>query len=94
MTLLMARHGWQPAFENLGVGVAQIALDGTWAANRSLRDLLGYSSENLPANQFDAVFLAGDLPAEQQDRKRFLMAKSSTTPPSAVQSARTDSGCL
>lgn len=72
MTLLMPRLQWQSAFENLGVGVAQIASDGTWAANRSLRDLLGYAPENLPKKQFDAVILPEDLQAEQQNRKRLL----------------------
>src|SRR5215469_8221148 len=68
----MPHHPHVSAFENLGVGVAQIAMDGSWVANRYLRELLGVSSEDLPAIPFDTFFESDRLASEAQDQKRLL----------------------
>lgn len=68
----MPHSSWQSAFDNLGVGVAQIASDGAWVANRRLRDLLGCTPGNLPTIPFDMLFVSEDLQAEQLDRRRLL----------------------
>lgn len=68
----MPHHGHLNAFENLGVGVAQIAMDGSWVANRYLREMLGFLPENLSAIPFDTFFESDKLASEAQDQKRLL----------------------
>jgi len=60
------------AFENLGVGVAQIAMDGSWLANRRLRELLGSVPKDLSAIPFDEVFKSDNLDSEMSERNRLL----------------------
>jgi hypothetical protein len=65
------------AFENLGVGVAQIAMDGSWVANRRLRELLGFAHDGFAAIPFDRFFESDNLGSETQERKRLLGGRNS-----------------
>lgn len=63
----------QHVFDSLGVGVAQIALNGEWLmANRCLRELLGYSREHLQGLVFDEFFRAQEAATEEAERRRLL----------------------
>jgi PAS domain S-box-containing protein len=68
----MSRNSHPWVFENLGIGVAQIAMDGSWVANRHLRELLGFPADILPAIPFDKFFESNHLTIEAQERKRLL----------------------
>ena len=53
----MDDNGSHHPYDDLGVGVAKIAFDGSWiSANTALCDLLGYSPNDLTGRPFDAVF--------------------------------------
>ena len=67
----MADRGPYNLFDDLGVGVAQIAPEGTWiGANRALCELLGYTQSELTGRKFDAVFVNQSECAEYSHWKR------------------------
>src|SRR5208283_4634022 len=69
----MSDRALQLAFDSLGVGVAQIALNGDWLmANRCLCELLGYSREQLQALVFDEFFRLQKSATEDTERSRLL----------------------
>ena len=69
----MSDRTLQTAFDSLGVGVAQLALDGGWLmANRCLCEMLGYSREQLQAQAFDHFFRARESATEDAERGRLL----------------------
>jgi len=54
----MPERGPHNSFDDLGVGVAQVAPSGGWiGANRALCELLGYTQSELAGKAFDAVFV-------------------------------------
>ena len=61
----MPERGPYNSFDDLGVGVAQIAPGGNWiGANRALCELLGYTLSELTGKKFDAIFLNQSKPVE------------------------------
>jgi PAS domain S-box-containing protein len=59
--------------DNLGVGVAQLKLDGTWlSANRRLCALLGYPKEELLAISFDWLFRLADVQMHEPEHPRLV----------------------
>ena len=61
----MPERGPYNSFDDLGVGVAQIAPGRNWiGANRALCELLGYTQDELTGKKFDAIFLNQSKPVE------------------------------
>lgn len=71
----MPLRGHLFALENLGVGLAEIAMDGSWSANRRLREMLGISGEHSGKPSFDTFFQPEDSASEAEHRKQLLVGK-------------------
>jgi len=61
------------AFEEAGVGMALVALDGHWLkVNPKLCDILGYSAEELLGQTFQDITHPDDLASDQQNMAQLL----------------------
>ena len=61
------------AFQHLGLGVAQLDLDGKWlTVNTRLCEIVGVSRNELLATSFDEVFVSPDSQADADLRHRLL----------------------
>jgi PAS domain S-box-containing protein len=74
----MSDRGPHNSFDDLGVGVAQIAPGGSWiGANRALCDLLGYTQAELTNKAFETVFVKPSQQAEDSRWERLARGEIS-----------------
>lgn len=67
------------AFDYAPIGMARVATDGRWLeVNRSLCDLIGYTSGELCATNFQAITHPEDLAEDELALKGLLQGKAST----------------
>ena len=73
IALQIGEELFRSTFENTSIGLAHVALDGTWMrVNQKLCEILGYDSAELLATTFQAITESADL-AEDLDLVRQLV---------------------
>lgn len=61
------------AVEQMGFGIAQVALEGKWLmVNQRLCEILGYSKEELPLISFQKYFSSPESQSDARKRERLL----------------------
>lgn len=78
-SLRESEERFRRAFEDAGIGVALVALDGKFLrANRFLQEMLGYSERELQTKTFQAITHPDDLPVNLERRRGLLSGESRT----------------
>ena len=72
--LRLQEERFRSAFDHAPIGVALVATSGKWLrVNRSLREIVGYTEEELLASDFQSITHPDDLPSDF-DRVRDMLA--------------------
>ena len=76
---LKAKQDFRGTFENAAVGVAHVALDGTWLdANKKLSDIVGYSREELLSKTFQDITHSDDMAEDLEQMHRMIAGEINT----------------
>ena len=71
--LLESEQRFRSAFDNAPIGMALVSLEGRWLqVNQALREIVGYSEEELLAIDFQAITHPDDLAADLGELRRLL----------------------
>ena len=77
--LLESEARFRGTFENAAVGVAHVALDGTWLdANKKLSDIVGYSREELLSKSFQDITHPDDMAEDLEQVRRMIAGDINT----------------